>query len=91
MLVNHKEIAAALQVRIDYLEDCMRYAGLTAFLRDKNPEDIAEHLYNVMQSYTTYIEKLEEKVVKLIATEVTQGGYIAKLEDELTALKIEKG
>jgi hypothetical protein len=44
---------------VERLRECMRRAGLAAFLRDRSPEDVAEHLHQVMQSYTEHIDDLE--------------------------------
>jgi len=40
------------------LRECLLVAGLQAFLRERDPEDVAEHLRKVLKSYTDEIARL---------------------------------
>ena len=54
-----------LQAEVKRLRECMRLAELQAFMRDKNPEEIASHLKYVMNSYADHEKKLEAEVKRL--------------------------
>lgn len=55
------EAAEAAAPDRDRLRECMRRAGLTAFIRDGEPEDVANHLRGVIQSYIDATEKAERE------------------------------
>ena len=54
-----------LEAEVKRLRECMRLAGLQAFMHDKNPEEIASHLKYVMDSYVDHEKKLEAEVKRL--------------------------
>lgn len=68
----HPEIAAAQQARAEKAEaevarlrECLRIAGLQAFMRDKPPGEVAEHLRSVIESHVTAADKAEAEVGRL--------------------------
>jgi len=46
---------------IEHHRECMRQAGLSAFMRGRSPEEVGDHLRGVLQSYTDKIEELEKQ------------------------------
>ena len=46
---------------IEHHRECMRQAGLQAFMRGRSPEEVGDHLRGVLQSYTDKIEELEKQ------------------------------
>lgn len=45
---------AALRQENAHLRECMKVAGLQAFMRDKKPEEVAEHLKRVAVSWIKF-------------------------------------
>ena len=54
-----------LRDRVAELEECMRMAGLAAFMRGKPPREIAAHLQDVVQSYVDATKTAEARVAEL--------------------------
>jgi hypothetical protein len=46
---------------VDHLRECMRQAGLTAFMRGRSPQEVGDHLRSVLQSYADKITDLQER------------------------------
>lgn len=46
---------------IEHHRECMRQAGLQAFMRGRSPEEVGDHLRSVLQSFTDKIEELEKQ------------------------------
>lgn len=46
---------------IEHHRECMRQAGLQAFMRGRSPEEVGDHLRGVLKSYTDKIEELEKQ------------------------------
>lgn len=46
---------------IEHHRECMRQAGLAAFMRGRSPEEVGDHLRDVLRSYTDRIEELEKQ------------------------------
>lgn len=48
---HHADLVEGLEDEVARLRECLRVAGLQAFMRDKPPEEIAEHFHMVFESY----------------------------------------
>ena len=59
VLVKEKEIKG-LKEEIARLNECLKMAGLSAFIKNGKPEEIAEHLGHVAKSYTEEIARLRK-------------------------------
>lgn len=53
------------EAEIARLKECMRHAGLTAFMRDRPPEEVAEHLRSVIASHVDAADEAEAKVARM--------------------------
>lgn len=49
--ISNDNLVVGLEDEVARLRECLRVAGLQAFMRDKSPEEIAEHLRMVAESY----------------------------------------
>lgn len=59
---SHNALYAA---ELDHLRECMRIAGLQAFKRDRPPQEVAEHLRDVISSYETATKTSEQRYAGL--------------------------
>lgn len=50
-----------LLAEVDHLRECMRQAGLTAFMKGRDPQEVGDHLRSVLQSYDDKITDLQEQ------------------------------
>ena len=50
-----------LLAEVDHLRKCMRQAGLTAFMKGRDPQEVGDHLRSVLQSYDDKITDLQEQ------------------------------
>lgn len=65
LIAYYRTAAPALANECQRLQACMAKAGLTAFMRDGDPEAVAEHLRSVIDSYkkpATECQRLRERV-----------------------------
>ena len=53
-----------LRAEVERLEECMKQAGLLAFMKGKSPEHVARHLRSVTQSYVSSIEEQRQVIEK---------------------------
>lgn len=56
-----------LRADVERLRECMRMAGLAAFMRDGEPGDVAEHLRSVIASHDEAATKAEAELAALKA------------------------
>mgnify|MGYP001260208087 CR=1 FL=1 len=63
---------AALREENEHLKECMKQAGLLAFMNGKSPEHIASHLRGVTQSYVNSIDEQRQRIDTLRATVADQ-------------------
>jgi len=70
---------------IEHHRECMRQAGLAAFMRGRSPEEVGDHLHGVLQSYTDKIADFEESLeiclgpqspLPPLAKDVVRGAFI---------------
>jgi CHAD domain-containing protein len=52
---------------VERLRECLRIAGLQAFMRDRPPSEVAEHLRSVMASHVEAADKAESERDRLAA------------------------
>jgi len=57
----------SLIAEVRRLRECLQIAGIQAFMRDKPPEEVADHLRSVMASYVKAAEEAEVRVKELEA------------------------
>jgi len=57
----------SLVAEVRRLRECLQIAGIQAFMRDKPPEEVADHLRSVMASYVKAAEEAEVRVKELEA------------------------
>ncbi len=53
---------AELRAEVERLQAVVRQAGLAAFMRDRDPEEVGAHLRGVIASYTDEIDRLRALV-----------------------------
>jgi len=54
---------------IERLGECLKMAGLSAFIKNGKPEEIAEHLGHVAKSYTEEIARLRETFGRIMGVD----------------------
>ena len=54
----HCSCVPHLRAEIERLRECMRQAGLAAFMKGRDPAEVGDHLRGVLASYTDEIERL---------------------------------
>lgn len=79
---RHTALSDAL-ARVKGLEECMRMAGLLAFMSGRPPREIAAHLQDVMQSYVDATKNAEARVAQLEAELPVQNSRLAVRDAKL--------
>lgn len=66
--MSHAE-EARLRAENKWLRACMEHAGLAAFLRGRDPGEIAEHLHKVIKSHSDAADRAAEEI-KLLKAQI---------------------
>ena len=55
-------------LEVERMRECLRIAGLQAFMRGRAPKEVAKHLHEVSSSWALEVERLRARVVELRRT-----------------------
>ena len=75
---------------VDHLRECMRQAGLTAFMKGRDPQEVGDHLRSVLQSYADKITDLQEQARRVPEQTPTNWNVLLTQQEQINRQRNER-